>query len=160
MSLLLAFTHMSKSKETYNKKEIEKRKLQKKKEKQLRADDRKANAKKGNSLEDMLAYVDENGNLSSTPPDPTKRKQIKEDDILLGARKPEVIDPADLIRQGRVTFFNTSKGYGFIKDLKSQESIFVHSNGLLHPIKDNDKVTFETERGPKGLNAIKVKIAQ
>ncbi len=147
---------MSKSKETYNKKEIEKRKAQKKKEKVQRAEERKAN-KKSSSLEDMLAYVDEHGNISSTPPDPTKKLEIKEEDILLGARKIEV-NEADNVREGRVIFFNNSKGYGFIKDQKSQESIFVHSNGLLHPIKDNDKVTFETERGPKGLNAIKVKV--
>jgi len=54
-------------------------------------------------------------------------------------------------------FFNDSKGFGFIRDLQTQESVFVHVNGLAEQIKENDKVTFETEQGQKGLNAIKVK---
>jgi cold shock CspA family protein len=64
------------------------------------------------------------------------------------------------IRNGTVTFFNDSKGYGFIKDLATQESIFVHINDLESPISENDKVTFETEKGHKGLNAVRVKLAQ
>jgi cold shock CspA family protein len=65
----------------------------------------------------------------------------------------------DTLRKGIVTFFNDSKGYGFIKDSETQESIFVHANGLLDPIKDNNKVTFEVEMGHKGPNAVKVKLA-
>ena len=85
------------------KKEAEKKKAQKRKEKEQRKEERKANnAKTGTSLEDMMAYVDENGNITSTPPDPTKKKVIKEEDILLGARKHEEPNPADAIRKGRV----------------------------------------------------------
>lgn len=149
---------MARSQETFNKKEAEKRKQQKRKEKEQRREERKANAKEGKSLEEMMAYVDENGNLTSTPPDPTKKKVIKEEDILLGARKIEAPNPADAIRQGKVTFFNESKGYGFIKDMKTQESIFVHINSLQGPIKENDKVTFEVEKGFKGPNAVRVKV--
>lgn len=149
---------MARPQETFNKKELEKKRLQKRKEKEQRREERKANAKEGgSSLEDMMAYVDENGNITSTPPDPTKKKVIKESEILLGARKIEE-DEKSTVRTGTVTFFNTSKGFGFIKDSDSKESIFVHSNGLLMAIKENDKVTFETERGFKGLNAIKVKV--
>jgi cold shock CspA family protein len=148
---------MARSQETFSKKEAEKRKLQKRKEKEQRKEERKANAKEGKSLEEMFAYVDENGNLSSTPPDPSKKKVIKEENILLGARKEEPVNPADLIRTGKVTFFNQGKGFGFIRDLKSQESVFVHVNGLQTPIAENDMVTFEVERGLKGLNAVKVK---
>ena len=57
-----------------------------------------------------------------------------------------------------VTFFNESKGYGFIKDLESQESVFVHMNSFLDNIKENSKVTFEVEMGPKGANAINVRL--
>jgi cold shock CspA family protein len=64
---------------------------------------------------------------------------------------------ADLIRTGVVTFFNDAKGFGFIKDLVSQESVFIHVNQLQEPIKENDKVTFEVEMGPKGPSAINVK---
>jgi hypothetical protein len=38
--------------------------------------ERKANAKKGKTLEEMMAYIDKNGNISSTPPDPRKRKSL------------------------------------------------------------------------------------
>ena len=59
--------------------------------------------------------------------------------------------------EGKVEFFNDSKGYGFIMELESQEKFFVHVNGLLEEIKENDKVSFELERGMKGMNAVRVK---
>jgi hypothetical protein len=65
---------MAKSKETYLKKEKEKKRLKDKQDKAAKKEERKANAKKGKSLEEMLAYIDDNGNLVSTPPD---NKQIK-----------------------------------------------------------------------------------
>jgi cold shock CspA family protein len=142
--------------DTFSKKEREKRKEQKKKEKEQRKADRKANAKSG-SLEDMMAYIDENGNITSTPPDPTKKKrEIKESDIVIGSRNIGGAEP-EAPRKGKVMFFNTSKGYGFIKDAESQETIFVHANSLMAPIKDNDQVTFKTEQGPKGLAAVEVR---
>jgi len=147
---------MSKSQETYSKKEKEKKKQLKRKEKEEKREERKANYVKGKSFEDMIAYVDENGQLTDTPPDPTKRKVINLDDIQLGARKAEIIDPADLIRRGNVTFYNTEKGYGFIKDERSQESLFFHVNGLLSEVKERDKVSFEVEMGQKGKVAVKV----
>jgi cold shock CspA family protein len=142
--------------ETFNKKEKEKKKQQKKQEKEQRKADRKANSKPGQSWENMMAYVDEYGNISSTPPDPNKKHIINTNEIVIGSRNVEGLDP-DPARKGRVTYFDTAKGYGFIKDLKSQESIFVHTKSLTIAIKENDIVTFETERGIKGLNAIQVK---
>ena len=142
--------------ETFNKKEKEKKKQQKKQEKEQRKADRKANSKTGQSLEDMMAYVDEYGNITSTPPDPNRKQIINTNDIVIGSRNIEGLEP-DPARKGRVTYFDTAKGYGFIKDLKSQESIFVHSKSLTIIIKENDMVSFETERGVKGLNAIQVK---
>ena len=106
----------------------------------------------------MFAYLDENGNLSSTPPDPRKRVIIKAEDIEIGVPKQAPINPEDLIRTGVVTFFNDSKGYGFIKDLETQESVFVHINALSEAIKEQNKVTFEVEMGPKGANAVNVKL--
>jgi len=64
---------MAKSKETFNKRQKEKNRLKQKQDKREKMEERKANAKKGKSLEEMLAYIDENGNLSSTPPDPKKK---------------------------------------------------------------------------------------
>jgi cold shock CspA family protein len=148
---------MDRSQGTFNKKEKEKKKQKKRQEKERKREDRKANSENGKSVEEMFAYVDEFGNISSTPPDPNKKQVIKVEDIQLGASRREDIDPADLIRKGTVTFFNNSKGFGFIKDHETQESIFVHVNGLLDPIQENDKVTFETENSRKGLNAIKVR---
>ena len=75
---------MAKSQTSISKKEIENKKLRKRKEKEERREERKANAKEGKSLDDMMAYVDEYGNISSTPPDPTKVKGVKTDDIVIG----------------------------------------------------------------------------
>ncbi len=149
---------MARPQETFNKKELEKKRLQKRKEKEQRKEDRKANAKDGQSLEDMMAYVDENGNITSSPPDPTKKRTIKQDDVVIGSRNNGSVNQPSADRTGKVAFFNTSKGFGFIKDSESGESIFVHSKGLLAPIKENDMVSFETERGHKGLNAVRVKV--
>ena len=103
----------------------------------------------------MMAYVDENGNLSSTPPDPRKRKVYNLEDMQTGV--PKRIEEELGVREGIISFFNDAKGYGFIKDTKTGESIFVHANQLSEPVKENNKVSFETEQGMKGLNAINVK---
>lgn len=149
---------MAKSQETFNKKEKEKKRLKRRQDKESKREERKNAPEKEKSFEDMLAYVDEYGNITTTPPDPTKRKVIKAEEIEIGVSKQEAPDPADLIRKGVVTFFNESKGYGFIKDQVTQESIFVHVNGLEDEIGEHDKVTFETEKGLKGPNAIRVKL--
>ncbi len=63
----------------------------------------------------------------------------------------------DVPNQGKVAFFDSSKGYGFINDLNSGDKYFVHVSGLLDEIKENDKVTFDLEKGLKGMNAVRVK---
>lgn len=143
--------------DSWNKKEREKKKQQSKKEKEERKQERKESSK-STSLEDMMAYIDENGNISSTPPDRSKIREVKLEDIEIGVPKHVPLDDADLIRTGIVTFFNESKGYGFIKDLKSQESVFVHVNGLKEAIKENNKVSFEIEMTHKGASAVNVKL--
>jgi CspA family cold shock protein len=60
---------------------------------------------------------------------------------------------------GTVKFFNESKGFGFVVDNSSKEEIFVHVSGLIDNIREGDQVTFNTERGKKGMNAVDVKIA-
>lgn len=146
---------MGKSQETFSKKEKEKNKIKKRKEKEEKKEERKAN--KGNGMDDMIAYVDENGRLSSTPPDLTKKIVINSEDIKIGVSKQEDIE-VDPIRAGVVSFFNDSKGYGFIRDTTTQESFFVHINSVNYAIKENDKVNFEIEMGPKGANAVSVKL--
>lgn len=148
---------MGKSQETNNKKEKETKRFKKKQEKEQKKEERKSHSDKGKSLEQMLAYVDDKGNISSTPADPNKKNIIQPEDIPISISRQAPIDPSEVIRKGTVTFFNSAKGYGFIRDHQSQESIFVHMNGLVNPLKEGDKVSFETEMGKKGLQAIKVK---
>lgn len=60
--------------------------------------------------------------------------------------------------QGTVKFFNETKGFGFIIPDNGDGEIFVHSSGLIDRIRENDKVSYEIERGKKGPNAINVKL--
>jgi CspA family cold shock protein len=62
------------------------------------------------------------------------------------------------MKEGTVKFFNTEKGFGFIKVDDSNEDIFVHKTGLVDNIKENDQVTFETEQGRKGITAVNVRL--
>ena len=120
---------------------------------------RKENEKKG-SLDDMIAYVDANGNIVDTPPDPSEKKEVKVENIEIGVPKKETIDITDTVRIGTVTFFNDSKGYGFIKDSETQERVFVHINNCQFEIKENNVVSYEVEMGPKGPTAVNVKLSK
>jgi CspA family cold shock protein len=59
--------------------------------------------------------------------------------------------------KGTVKFFNSAKGFGFIKGEDGQE-IFVHVTGLRDDIQENDQVTYDTEMGRRGENAINVRL--
>ncbi len=147
---------MAKARETFGKKEKEKKRLKQRQEKQEKMDERKANAKNGKSLEDMMAYLDENGNLSSVPPDPRKKKTFKAEDMQIGVPKYESSED-DGPRSGIIAFFNSDKGFGFINDAKTGERVFVHVSQLTEPIAENDKVNYEVEAGDRGLSAVNVK---
>jgi cold shock CspA family protein len=144
---------MAGSQETFGKKEREKKRLKRKKDKQLKKEERKASGQ-----ESMFVYVDEYGQLTDTPPDPSKKIKVDAASIEIGIPKKEdreEVEEAEKV--GKVSFFDTSKGFGFIIDSTSQEKYFVHVSGLLEDIAENDKVTFELERGLKGMNAVRVK---
>ena len=134
---------------TYNKRENEKKKQARRAEKQKKKEDRKLLGK-ANSFDDMIAYVDENGVITSTPPELNPNKEeIKQKENI------EILT----VLKGRVDYFNESKGYGFIKDLGSGEKYFFHvSNNTLTDISETDIVTFELERGLRGMNAINIRI--
>jgi cold shock CspA family protein len=145
---------MAKTQETFNKKEKEKKRLKKRQDKLIKKDERRSSSE-GGAFENMLAYVDENGMISDTPPDPLKKKKINASLIEIGIPKQE--DSGPVSYSGKIDFYNTDKGFGFIRDLKSQEKYFFHVNGLLQPVQEGDSVTFELEKGLKGMNCIKVK---
>ena len=107
----------------------------------------------------IAAFVDENGVITSTPPELNPNKEeIKQEEILISTPKKENIEILTVLK-GRVDYFNEAKGYGFIKDLGSGEKYFFHvSNNTLTDISETDIVTFELERGLRGMNAINIRI--
>lgn len=62
------------------------------------------------------------------------------------------------MKEGKVKFFNDSKGYGFITDNESGSEYFVHVSGLVDEVREDDAVSFELTEGRKGLNAVNVKV--
>ena len=142
---------------TSGKREREKIKQTKRLDKQRKREERQSSGSR--NFEEMLAYVDENGVITSTPPELNPNKEeIKQEDILISTPKQEDIETPTVLK-GRVDYFNESKGYGFIKDLGSDEKYFFHvSNNTLTDISETDIVTFELERGLRGMNAINIRI--
>jgi hypothetical protein len=93
---------MGRSGETFNKKEVRNKKEKKRKEKEKRKLAKKEEGK--NSFDDMIAYVDENGMITTTPPDLSKKEEINAEDIVIGVPTKEE-EPEELIRTGTVDFF-------------------------------------------------------
>jgi cold shock protein len=60
--------------------------------------------------------------------------------------------------EGKVKFFNETKGFGFITPVGAGQDIFVHSSGLIDKIRENDEVEYNEERGKKGMNAVNVRL--
>lgn len=148
---------MGRSQETFGKKEVRKKNDKKRKDKEVKRAKKKSEGK--SNFDDMIAYVDEFGMISSTPPDPDKKKiDVVLDSIELKITRNNPQSSPDFVRKGVVSMYNTSKGYGFIRDLNSNQSVFVHANSLLESIKENDKVVFEIGKGAKGPAAMKVKL--
>lgn len=139
--------------DTFNKKALQQKRAKKKKDKLERKEERKTNNDKGKSLEDMIVYLDEYGNITSIHPDKQKRKKVNVSDIQLGATP--VIEEKEYA--GTVSLFFMEKGYGFITEDKSRETVFVHSNKLIETITEKDRVTFEKEKTPKGYAAVNVR---
>lgn len=148
---------MAKSQQTYNKIEKEKARQKKREEKLKKKEARKAESKDSQGIQ--FAYVDQYGNLTDTPPDPSDKIKVDADEIVLGVPKKEEgdVEEVDPIRKGKVSFFDSSKGFGFIIDAENSEKYFCHVSGLIDTIVENDKVQFELERGMKGMNAVRVK---
>tara|TARA_B100001115_G_C15846884_1_gene427283 strand:- start:5577 stop:6020 length:444 start_codon:yes stop_codon:yes gene_type:complete len=145
---------LGRSQETFGKKEREKKRAKKKEEKERKRLERKANAgEKG----DNITYMDVYGNFHDTPPEAAEKVKAKNIEIGVpkGAREDE---EEDGLRKGTVTFYNESKGYGFIKDKKTGQSVFMHVNQLKEDVKEGNLVSFETMKGPKGPSAVNVQV--
>lgn len=151
---------MARSQQTFSKSEKEKKKLKKREEKRKKMEARKAEKEANGTSGIPLAYVDYNGNLVDTPPNPDDKVKVKAKNIVLGVPKKEEGDeePFDPVHQGKVSFYDNSKGFGFIIDAVDNEKYFCHVSGLIDQIQENDKVEFELEKGQRGLNAVRVKV--
>lgn len=137
---------------TVGKRENEKR-LAKREEKQKKKDSKKLSSK--SSFDDMIAYVDENGMRTSTSPaENIKKEEINLDEIIIATPKKEDEEP--VILRGRVEFFNEARGFGFIKDLAGVDKYFFHVNNVVGNISEGNIVTFDLERGVKGMNAVNI----
>lgn len=144
---------MAKPKDSFGKREKEKQRQKEKREKREKMEERRANQAKGKSLDEMLAYVDENGNITSTPPDPEKRKLVNAEDIEIGVPKRE--ETEETLQEGKIDYFDSSKGFGFILQSDGLK-VFFHINSTNYPVREGDIVNYSLERGPKGWNAVGV----
>ncbi|CAK5273316.1 unnamed protein product [Mycena citricolor] len=133
-----------------------KEKQAKRLEKQKRKEERQATGT--SSFDDMIAYVDENGNFTDVPPEERKKEAVKLEDIVIAVPKKDDSEPE--IQRGRVEHFNEGKGYGFIKDLTSGEKYFFHVSSAPAGISEGNTVTFETERSARGMNAINITLTK
>lgn len=145
---------MGRSKETFGKKEVKKKQLKKRKDKASKRQEKRE--QKSNSFDDMIAYVDQNGQIISTPPDSTQREEIKAENIEVGIPKSEPGEN-NKFRTGKVVNYNESKGFGFISSPSLSESVFFHDTDCYEHLSVGNQVTFETEKGLKGLKAYNVK---
>ncbi|MFP4846750.1 cold-shock protein [Winogradskyella sp. PE311] len=151
---------MGRSQQTFSKSEKEKKRLKKREDKRKKMEARKLEKEENGTGGIPLAYVDHNGNLTDTPPDPSMKIKVKAKNIVLGVPQKEDSDEEwDPVRKGKVSFYDSSKGFGFIIDTETNEKHFTHVSGIIDDIAENDKVTFELEKGQRGMNAVKVKQA-
>ncbi|MBN2747229.1 MAG: cold shock domain-containing protein [Bacteroidales bacterium] len=146
---------MAQSQNAFNKREREKQKEKKRKEKEEKKLARKESGKKS-GLDDMLAYVDKNGVISSTPPVEDKEEMAIEHIEISTPRQSDLVK--DDGKTGTVIFFDEKKGFGFIKDDRTKFEIFVHINNVQGKIKEKDQVIYETEENQKGKSAINVRL--
>lgn len=138
------------------KRDLEKKKQEKRLAKQQKKEERKNSGSA--SFEDMIAYVDENGVISNTPPTPGEKTEEIDMSTILVSTPRQTEEPVIMEHEGRIEYFNNSKGYGFIKNLKDAEKYFFHVSGLTEEATEGDIVTFKLERGPRGMNAVEIKL--
>lgn len=139
--------------DSFFKKENNKKKIKKRQDKLLKREDRKVNNNKGKSLDEMIIYVDVNGNFTEVPPHLQKRDEdfLGFDNSIKNSGQKENHDFTGIVK------FLSDKGYGFITEDKTQENIFFHTNQLAEMVEKNDKVKFRKEDSLKGFRAVSIK---
>lgn len=137
---------MSKFSESSGKKNIAQKKKKKRQDKIEKMEERRLISKKGKPLQDMLAYVDANGVITDTPPDPETLKKARESDMFV----MQAESGSTGTREGTVQFFDSEKGFGFILDEKTKSRIFFHYSMLEEPVLVNDAVEFIIKPGQRG----------
>ena len=141
---------MARSQLTFKKKETAKKKQQKKQEKQQRREQNKLNNDKGKTLEEMFAYVDEFGNISDTPP--SQPYKFKEEDLLPPS------DPEDEYLYGKVSYYNETGHYGFIRENESRETVYFNDRLAGTVLELNQKVKYKYTRSKQGNQISEVEI--
>jgi cold shock CspA family protein len=106
----------------------------------------------------MIAYVDENGMITDSPPDSTRKSTTKANEIEVSVPKQDPGDPSSKSRTGKLAFFNETKGYGFINESVTGQSIFVHASDFLDEINKGDTVSFKIGKGQRGPSAFEVRL--
>lgn len=140
---------------TSGKREREKLKQTKRQDKQKKKEERLSGGSR--SFEDMLAYVDENGILHTTPQDVKPKEEIDASLIEVSVPRQSEMEEEEPLT-GRVEYFTSSKGYGFIKDAVSGEKYFFHISNAPSEIAEGNRVNYELERGTRGMNAVRIVI--
>lgn len=140
--------------DSFGKKDREKKRRKKREEKA----ERKAARREEDSGSDIM-YIHPDGSFHDTPPDLTNVVEIEAENIVLGAQNNIEIEE-DPVRNGKVSFFNHDKGFGFIVDSGNNQSVFTHIDSCIDEITENDKVVFETKKGPKGMMAFNVQLKE
>lgn len=128
--------------DSQSKRDQQKKKLQKQKEKALKKEDKKLNNNKGKTLDDMIIYVDMYGRFTDVPPHLQDRTEKEEEE--------------ETRYTGVVINFN-EKGFGFIKEDTTKESIFFHQNQMIDTVKVKDKVSYLKESSDRGMRASQIK---
>ena len=127
---------MAKSQQTFNKLEKEKKRLKKREDKRKKMLARKEAKANGEYQVNEFVYVDYNGKFTDTPPDPAEKEKISAENIVIGIPKSANVKKDGYT--GKVSFFDHSKGFGFIVDPETQEQFFVHISECIDEIKEGD----------------------
>lgn len=148
---------MARSQETFNKKNVRNKKEKKRKEKEKRKLEKREEDTK--DFDDMIAYVNEFGEISSTPFEDQKNapKDVNKDKF---EGKEDLVVEADDTNTGIIDYYNDDKGFGFIIEKGTKRKLFVHINDSKSKLKEGNKVKFTPLKEKKGWVAKEVEIVK